>query len=147
LFTDPDSYVPILEDQPKLKLCLAHFGGEEDWKLYLRQPGQAAGGSDNWLAKIIGLIRSGEHENLYTDISYTLFDDEDFVHLLKVLLADRRIAERVLFGSDFYVVENAKLEERRISMRIRAELGETLFATIAQTNPQRFLDRGSPPGG
>jgi hypothetical protein len=40
--------------------------------------------------------------------------------MLNVLLADNAIADRVLFGSDFYVVENAKLDERRIAVRLRS---------------------------
>ena len=141
LFTDPDSYVPILERHRGLKICLAHFGGEAEWDKYLRQPWQpeTANGHKSWLAKIADLIRSGKYENLYTDISYTLFVDDDYVHMLKVLLADVRIAERVLFGSDFYVVENAKLDERRIAVRLRSVLGEELFDKIARENPERFL--------
>jgi predicted TIM-barrel fold metal-dependent hydrolase len=141
LFTDPDSYVPILERHRGLKVCLGHFGGEAEWEKYLRQPWQpeTANGHKSWLAKIVDLIRSGKYENLYADISYTLFVDDDYVHLLKVLLADERMADRVLFGSDFYVVENAKLEERRIAVRIRSVLGEELFDKIARENPARFL--------
>jgi hypothetical protein len=49
------------------------------------------------------------------------------------------VRDHVLFGSDFYVVENAELEERRRSLRIRAVLGEEVFDTIARANPMRFL--------
>ena len=45
----------------------------------------------------------------------------------------------MLFGSDFYVVENAELEERRTSVRVRAVLGEDLFRTIAHDNPREYL--------
>jgi hypothetical protein len=46
----------------------------------------------SWLAKITDMIRSGEHPNLWTDISYTLFADDENVYLLKVLLCDPRIS-------------------------------------------------------
>jgi hypothetical protein len=59
--------------------------------------------------------------------------------LLKVLLSDDRVRARVFFGSDFYVVRNAKLEERRRSVRIRAVLGEDVWRTIAEDNPREFL--------
>jgi hypothetical protein len=81
-----------------------------------------------------------EYDNLWTDISYTLFADDDFVYLLKVLLQERRIRSRVLFGSDFYVVQNARLEERSRSVRIRAILGEELYREIAEENPSSFLN-------
>jgi len=56
-----------------------------------------------------------------------------------VLLCDPRISSRVLFGSDFYVVESAELEERRRAVRLRALLGDDLFKTIAQDNPNEYL--------
>jgi predicted TIM-barrel fold metal-dependent hydrolase len=135
LFTDPDSYRPVLRAHPSLTLCLAHFGGEQDWWSYRRRPG----GGESWLEKILVMLRSGEYPNLYTDISYTVFVDEEFVRMLPGLLADEHVRSRVLFGSDFYVVENAKLEEKRISVEIRSVLGEELYATIAEDNPKRYL--------
>lgn len=140
---DPDNYLPILRRHPKLKLCLAHFGGDEEWRKYLNDPwlSGTTTAHTSWLAKIAAMIKSRAFENLYTDISYTVFADEEYVHMLKVLLSDRRLRQRVLFGSDFYVVENAKLEERRIAVRIRSVLGEELFDAIARVNPDRFLGR------
>jgi predicted TIM-barrel fold metal-dependent hydrolase len=141
VFTDPDSYVPILERYPALRICLAHFGGAGDWGKYLNNPWHQENGSgeQSWLAKIVDMIRSRKYDNLFTDISYTLFADDEYVHLLNVLLSDEHVAARVLFGSDFYVVESAKLEERRISIRVRSILGEKLFRRIAEENPKRFL--------
>ncbi len=113
---DPDNYLPILRAHPKLRLCLAHFGGDQEWLKYLNDPWLAGTSTVNtsWLAKIAEMIKSGAYENLY-------------------------LRRRVLFGSDFYVVENAKLEERRISVRVRSVLGEELFRTIAEENPGSFL--------
>jgi predicted TIM-barrel fold metal-dependent hydrolase len=141
LFTDPESYTPILEAHPTLKLCLAHFGGAGDWATYLNDPWDVgtAAGKKSWLAKIIDMLRSGAYAHLYTDIAYTLFADDDYVYLLKVLLSDERIRHHVLFGSDFYVVDDAKLEERRRSVRVRSLLGEDLFRTIAHDNPRNYL--------
>jgi uncharacterized protein len=141
-FTDPDAYIPILEAYPDLRLCLAHFGGAADWRSYLEDPwgaGAASASQKSWLAKIVDLLKSERYENLYTDISYTVFADEEYVHLLKVLMSDERVARHVLFGSDFYVVEDAKLEERRIALRVRSLLGEDLFRLIAEENPRRYL--------
>jgi predicted TIM-barrel fold metal-dependent hydrolase len=161
-FTDPDSYRPILEAHPRLRICLAHFGGAGDWEQHLNRPwdsGEAflePGGFDrvlqwlrirrpidpterSWLAKIAEMLQKDEYENLWTDISYTVFADDEYLYLLQVLLSDERIRRRVLFGSDFYVVANARLEERRRSVRIRAVLGEEVFATIAEANPREYL--------
>ena len=141
LFTDPDAYVPLLQRYPRLRVCLAHFGGAGDWRNFIERPGQTGADATtrSWLSKILAMLSSGDHPNLWTDIAYTLFDNDDYVYLLKDLLADETIARRVLFGSDFYVVENAPLEERSRSIRIRAILGEDLFTQIAQTNPRAYL--------
>ena len=140
-YTAPDSYLPILKDFPNLRICLAHWGGDEEWTRYVAAQ-HDADREGNWAARIFELIAGGEHPNLWTDISYTLFADDEFVYLLKILLADERVRSRVLFGSDFYVVDNAQLEERRRSVRIRAVLGEELFRTIAEENPARYLRDG-----
>ena len=139
LFTNPDSYKPLLTAHSRLRVCLAHFGGAGDWDSYLESPWTGDPKTESWLAKILDMIRSGDYPNLWTDISYTVFADDEYVYLLKALLSDPRVSARVLFGSDFYVVENAKLEERRRSVRIRAVLGEELFDTIARTNPIQYL--------
>lgn len=136
LFTEPTACAPILEKHPALKLCLAHFGGAEEWDKYIA----TAGSRQNWLAQILEMMRSGDYPNLYTDISFTLFVKEGYVDLLKELLSDERVAPRVLFGSDFYVVDRAQLAEQARSIRIREVLGEALFRTIAVDNPQQFLE-------
>jgi predicted TIM-barrel fold metal-dependent hydrolase len=140
-FTDPDAYVPILDAHPTLTICLAHFGGAGEWEAFLDDPWDAtsATGEKSWLAKIMDMIKSGKYENLYTDISYTVFANEEYAYLLKVLLSDEKLSGRVLFGSDFYVVENAELEERRRSVRVRAVLGEELWQAIAHDNPTSYL--------
>jgi uncharacterized protein len=143
-FTDPDSYKTLLTNYPRLRLCLAHFGGAGDWDRYLDHPWDSRSSDPadkSWLSKIADMIRAGDHPNLWTDISYTLFADDEFVYLLKTLLTDDRILARTLFGSDFYVVESARLEERRRAIRIRAVLGEEVFRQIAVDNPREFLGR------
>jgi uncharacterized protein len=138
---DPANFVPVLDAHPTLKLCLAHFGGDEEWKKYRKQSLRSGEPKPDrsWLAKIADMIRSGRYENLYTDISYTVFADEAYLDMLKRLLSDPQLRRRVLFGSDFYVVEDAKLEERQTWPQIRSELGEDLFRIIAEENPKEFL--------
>jgi len=141
LFTAPEAYRPLLEKHPNLRICLAHFGGAGDWARYLDRPWHAGSpdAEKSWLATILDMIRSEKYPNLWTDISYTLYASDEYVYRLEVLLADPKVSGRVLFGSDFYVVENAELEERRRSLRIRAVLGEELFNTVARENPKKFL--------
>jgi len=140
-FTDPDAYIPILDERPALKLCLAHFGGAGDWKDFLDDQWDALNptGEKSWLAKVMDMIKSEKYPNLYTDIAYTIWADDEYVYLLQVLLSNEVLRRRVLFGSDFYVVESAELEERRRAVRVRAVLGEELFQALAQDNPKEFL--------
>jgi uncharacterized protein len=140
LFTDPDAYLPILDSRPSLTICLAHFGGAGDWETFLDDPWSAGTsvGKKSRLAKIADMFKLGKYQNLYTDISYTAFSNEEYVYMLKVL-SDDRLRRRVLFGSDFYVVESAELEERRRAVRVRAILGEELWQAIAHDHPLAYL--------
>jgi uncharacterized protein len=136
LFTAPEACAPILARHPGLKLCLAHFGGAEEWDKYIADPS-----SESWLATILAMIRGGSYPGLYTDISFTLFVKDDYINVLRTLLEDSTVASRVLFGSDFYVVDRAQLEEESRVTQIRAVLGDELFETIAVANPEAFLTR------
>jgi uncharacterized protein len=131
-FTEPDAYVPILDAHPNLRLCLAHFGGDEEWVRYLKDPN-----GRSWPATILELL--GKYPNLWTDISYTVFADKKVARRLKDLLANPNVANRVLFGSDFYVVANAKLAEQSWETNVRDVLGEEIFRTIALDNPREYL--------
>ena len=138
-YGDPDKYRQICKDFPNLKICLAHFGGEDAWKTYLEAPGSREEQRQNWLSRIIRLLRCKDLPNLFTDISYTIFAFNENVPLLKVILQDPIVREKVLFGSDYYMSELEEFEEKKLSIYLRAELGEELFSQIAYENPLRYL--------
>ncbi|MHC4139072.1 MAG: amidohydrolase family protein [Planctomycetota bacterium] len=139
-YTDPDNYAKVLSDFPGLRLCLAHFGGSKEWEHYLYKPWDEHRSEEkSWLAKIMDMIKSEKYPNLYTDISYTVLEDEHYFHALKVFMSDGKIRNRILFGSDFYMVELEKMEERKLSIKLRSVLGEEFFALIADTNPSKYL--------
>ncbi len=138
----PHAMKPVLEAFPDLRVCLAHFGGASDWEDYLHNPMQPTdkrARDENWLASILDMLRSGDYPNLYTDISFTIFNHERNMPALKVFLEDDAVRSRVLFGSDFYMSEGLALRERDLSIRLRAELGAAAFREIAEINPTRFL--------
>lgn len=130
-FTHPHNYIKVLDDFKDLKICLAHFGSEYYWKKYLDEPGN----DDNWFVIVKEMIL--KYPNLYSDISFTL-NNQEFFPLLKVLLSDEKLREKVLFGSDYYMVET-KSTERRFCIDLRAAIGENKFTTIALDNPKKFL--------
>ncbi len=139
IYTDPANYNPIATKYPDLKICLAHFGGDTEWDKYLEQPWSSnnAEASKSWLSVILDLMQ--KHDNIYTDISSTLFKKECYIDLLLVLLENKKVRERVLFGSDYYMMEREKSQEREMAIKIRSRLGPELFKQIAETNPKRYL--------
>lgn len=146
-YTRPQAYETLLTDFPDLRICLAHFGGESDWRAYAREglpPDDATARDENWQVKIRDMIGSGQYPNLWTDISYTLFHFDDFIPFLRVFLTDEsdegeNLRKRVLFGSDFYMTRQEKLSEREVCFRLRNALGEEIFRQIAETNPAEWL--------
>lgn len=145
IFADPDNYKALLDKYPKLKLCLAHFGGNTEWEKYLNRPWKK-GEPEAWVSKIITMINlddeKGEpkYPNLYVDISYAAYYPYTRSYLKVLLGADelKRLRERILFGSDFYVLQ-ADIAERNFSIGLRGDLGEEMFDQIARTNPRKFL--------
>ena len=144
--SQPLNYKAILDTKGyrNLRLCLAHFGGSEEWVRHLR--GRAQGNEEEaWVRTIYEMIASGNYPNLYTDISYTVFTPKvqglfiDLVDYLKVLLSHPLVSKRVLFGSDYYMVERESISEKEVSLLLRSRLGEDLYKQIAYTNPREFL--------
>ena len=135
IYTNPDNYKYLLQKFPKLKINLAHFGGFDEWKKYLQNTIIDEDGETNWFVMIKDLIK--RYPNVFTDVSYTLYDKE-LIPLLKVVLQEPQFKNKVLFGSDFYMVEQEE-SEREFSINLRAGLGESDFKLIAVDNPNRFL--------
>lgn len=139
----PERYIKVLEEFPDLRICLAHFGGGEEWRKHLesgREPENPA-----WIKIINSMITCGKYPNLYTDISYTAFAPRfgklyfDLFDYLKVLLANETLRARVLFGSDFYMVQREELSEKEVSIALRSRLGEDIYFQIANENVKRYL--------
>jgi predicted TIM-barrel fold metal-dependent hydrolase len=143
--TRPDACLPVLSAFPQMKLCLAHFGGDQEWRSYLTDgfdPLNPEARKANWVSRIADMIRSGDYPTLYTDISYTIFKFADYIPLLRLFLNDPRLRTRILFGSDFYMTRQEALSEKAISIRLRDALGEDGFRQIAETNPRDWLGDG-----
>ena len=130
-FTQPSNYKYVMDAFPDLKISMAHFGSGYYWKEYLEKPGNP----DNWFTIIRKML--AEYPNFYTDVSFTMSDPSYFA-LLKVIMADENIAEKILFGSDYYMVETES-NERRFGLELRAFLGEHLFRQLSHSNPEKFL--------
>ena len=145
-----------------LKINLAHYGGAEHWDTFLereryhttnevvfgpavalnlqnelKQPGnfyQHWHYSD-WFSLISSMLI--EFDNVYSDISYTSHDNQ-YLNLLSEIMNHRKINERVLFGTDFYVVSNHKTE-KAFWIDMRNQLAPEKWQKLAQENPNRFV--------
>lgn len=140
----PLRYVPVLEAFPELRINLAHFGGSREWADYVAgiDPLDPAARRRNWVTCIRDMINSGKYPNLYTDISYTMFDFEENMPFLAVFLEKESLRRKVLFGSDYYMTKQEDLSERAVSMRLRHALGADVFREISEVNPTLWLTGG-----
>jgi len=146
-------------DFSKLKICLAHFGGSEEWDKYFEDIYNSYNNSlfetedtinrktltgtnldrvwndASWLSIIYDLMC--KYENVYADMSFMLYNEKNF-DLLKLLIDDEVVGGKILFGTDFYVVAQ-KGTEKRLYHTIRANLGENRFNKVAVKNARTFL--------
>ncbi|MBK8520731.1 MAG: amidohydrolase family protein [Chitinophagaceae bacterium] len=166
LYGYTDAVSPMTYDLRQLKLCFGHFGGEDEWQKYFEkdrdnftnklvtQPGQGInfikpGDISNsfgtlelvwknvdWYSIISSMML--QYDNLYADISY-IVHDEHIIPLLKQTLSNPKLKERVLFGTDFYVVRNHKSEKQMLA-NLQAALTQTELYFIGRKNPKGFLN-------
>lgn len=132
-FTNPSNWEYVMKDFPNLKICLAHFGSEYYWDRFLDNPKD----SENWLNIIVNMLST--YKNLYTDISFTMNNTEYF-SLLKLMLYEDDIKNKILFGTDYYMVETEATENRFI-LDLREYLGNDLFKLISEDNTNNFISK------
>lgn len=132
----PGAKAPDLSD---LKICLAHFGGEDAWYDFLYKPWNPYAKEEvnsSWLSTIRDLMK--DRPNVYADISYML-GKEQYYGLLKTLLQQETAGRRILYGTDYYLVEQ-ETSERAFAINLRGYVGDELFNKMARENPQRFFE-------
>ncbi|AYN03558.1 amidohydrolase family protein [Flavobacterium sp. 140616W15] len=95
---NPEAWIPVLEKYPKLKLNLAHFGGDDFWLNHSK-----TNLGDVRVKKIIAMLKN-PNWNVYTDFSFNLVESELFETFKKELDANAEIQSKVMFGTDYWVV-------------------------------------------
>lgn len=145
-FISPFAWERVLKKFPNLKLCLAHFGGEECWGKQREKQ------KHDWFAKLIELMKSTRYPNVYVDMAYFLFDDsiiDQFAEAVK----DDNVRQKILFGTDWYLMEmewtkigllaTYKHYFERVYNGFRNEklkaIDKSLLAQITVVNPMKFL--------
>lgn len=136
-FTDPDNYTRIMDDFPDLRVCIAHFGGDEEWERHMEI--RADNHNKSWLTKILNIMESGDSPNFYADISYTIVRSKAAARLLKMLLSKSLVRSQVLFGSDFYMSKVEEVPEKGLVGHLQSTLGKDMFRQIAEENPEKYL--------
>lgn len=168
LFGYTNSNTKLKWDLSHLKLCLAHFGGEDQWCKYLESDRynytaklktNPEAGIDfintknkdeteiswkkledcwkhvDWYSIICSMML--QHKNVYADISYILYNEAIFP-LLKETINHPNLGDKVLFGTDFFVVRNHASEKGLVSKTL-SNLSNEEFDKIARENPSNFI--------
>jgi len=156
LFTHPQHYLPVLNEFPRLKLCFAHFGGSSQ-VAKPDDPGNPAFLGPNWFKEVQKIMEDRKYVNIYTDISYTLFDEKAMDEIIEwykgaieyeakktekekqedLKLKRPKLYERILYGTDFYMTEQ-ELPERFLLANAIAKL-EDRMDQISRINPAEYL--------
>jgi hypothetical protein len=150
-YVHPEAWRPVLEANPQLRLCLAHFASDGSfwsWRkgLSVKTDGQKIPYDKSWLVSIIELCK--EYPNFYTDISYLdLMDDEKWKLLLHILQKHPWMLKKIMFGTDWYMITAEPVEYADWYTRtirglelIQKQLPTqvSLFAQFATVNPTHF---------
>ena len=89
-----------------------------------------------WFTIISSLML--QYPNVYADISYILHAEEVKPLLLQLLKTNEKLAKKILFGTDFFVVRNHK-SEKELYAELFAFIGVESMNLISRTNPNEFL--------
>jgi predicted TIM-barrel fold metal-dependent hydrolase len=163
-FVSPYAWTSVLERNPSLYLCLAHFGGDTFWDKKVN-PLCGAYWQDlhdrdtkNWIAGFLFLMT--KYPNFYVDMSYFLFDEPMVDFFIKALEFDPVVKERILFGTDWWLmtmennykkghgylhyVENfckqvLSIKDKQALNKIGINDARELLAYFMTLNPMRFL--------
>jgi predicted TIM-barrel fold metal-dependent hydrolase len=134
VFLHPDNFRPVLNAHPNLKVCFAHFGGDDQLLKEEHELAKRDIDTDNFHVKVIQMM--DDYPTVFTDISYTLYRDEVYEHLVQEIDGPR--GERILFGTDFFMTLREKPEADLLGQCIKA-IGMDRFRIIAGRNTDRYL--------
>jgi len=94
---DPVLWEPVLKKHKNLRLNLAHFSGNTDWEEYEKS------GAHPRIDKIKEMLLNPDWK-VFADFSYNVADRKTFNQFQKELDERPDIREKVMFGTDYWVV-------------------------------------------
>ncbi len=128
-FNRPQNWEVVLKSFPRLRVDFSHLGGDDDWDGRPRS-------DRNWSFRIFDLME--RYENVYADTAYT-FHLDTFVELFSTTLyRNKLLGDRIMFGSDFYMIME-KGKYKNLRSKFIMALGSDLVDKISVKNPIRFL--------
>lgn len=128
----PLTYVDVLEKFPRLKLCLAHFGGSDE--VLAQDVTGDKYDKYNWTRTIKDLMR--KYENVYTDVSFMLVNKNANEQVLKDM-ADTSLNRKILFGTDFFMTTPHDTDE--VLTRHFFDILAPYESQLVEENPTVFL--------
>ncbi len=134
---DPALWADILEARPGLRVCFAHSGG-------LPQGILSPGGPKppQWPHTIMELMLAFDH--VYTDLAFHADQmvgpelEQHYLSWLRGLLGDPVLGQRVIWGSDFWLVRMS-IDLLHYRNWFTSRLSKTELTQIMDTAPRRFL--------
>ena len=134
-FCQPSSWEGVLKKYPKLYVNFAHFGGDGDF-LEIDNP-------KSWSNVILKLMK--EYDNVYADISYhdkalMKKTSGDYFTIIKKLLHEDLIKDRIIFGTDWLMTRHTWKEDDY--MKAFMKLPNVMLYKITLHNPLNFLFPG-----
>jgi len=143
MLNDPARWRLVLEKFPKLKLNIAHFGGDAAWsEIPPKKQHERTGRNQKRKETILQLMRDFPH--VYADFSYNIVEPEQTQRLKTLLLAEKEIRSRTLFGTDYWVVGiegDLQQEQQKFLAALDqgAPVGNPLATELSYTNPHTYL--------
>ncbi|MBX3747489.1 MAG: amidohydrolase family protein [Verrucomicrobiae bacterium] len=140
---DPGHWPGILKDHPGLKICFAHFGGEEN----LLGEGIPTG---SWTDVILTLM--GDYEGVYADMAFHLSPmkggelESRYFRNLEGLMREDPYRDRILFGSDFFL-SRVRVREDNHWRYFESKFRDADFDRMTRANPVRYLGLPGGSGG
>ena len=134
VFLYPLHWEKVLSEYPGLKVNFAHMGSSEEWKAYIDGDRDIS----NSIVQSLKMIK--KYPNVYCDISYSLYDEENQMAILDLMKNDD-YKSKILFGSDYFLVdlERGSIGEFVQNLRDKFSTRKDLWHTLTVENPYRFL--------
>ena len=147
-YSHPRHWWNILGKYEALRVCFAHFGGDE----FFRLPEETPWPQGSWSGEILRLM-DGFKGRVFTDISYHTRPMEleigryayyeGYLSKLRTYLQDDTYGSQILWGTDYWLVQR-RVDEKHYWDYFSARLGGRVLDQISRDNPIRFLGLPNP---